>query len=101
MENHGKSAAASIADLDLRVKAWAVSSADKLGIKGAKKAKVEVNWDRVTFTPSQPEWREQRGVPQPHSNRVVYSSTFTNRTGVNAEHTIKVLVELKSNQINT
>ena len=84
-----------VTDLDQLVKDWAVANADKLGIRNAKKARVEVVWDRVTFTPDEAGWKKVAGVPQP-PNRTIYSSSFSNRTAEKAEHHLKVERSSKS-----
>ena len=78
-----------VTDLDLLVKNWAVSIADKLGIKNAKKARIQVVWDHVTFTLQRTDWQARPGVPQPPS-RTIYSSSFLNNTAEQAEHSLKV-----------
>ena len=78
-----------IADLDQLVKGWAVHNGEKLNIKNAKKARVEVVWDHVTFTPGQPAWQPHVHIPQP-PNRTIYSSSFRNNTDEQAEHSLKV-----------
>lgn len=89
--SRNRAAASGITDLDVLVKTWASETGGRMGIKDAKKARTEVIWDRVRFTPGVPDWKElASGVPQPHSNRIVYASSFENRTPVEAKHTLKV-----------
>lgn len=81
---------ANVTDIEEIVKTWAWTSFNKTRGKGLQTLKydevrMDVNWSRVRFTPSRPEYSDAKMVDQPNS-KVVFTSTFENNTDSEQEH---------------
>nr|KAG5697978.1 hypothetical protein BaRGS_030291 [Batillaria attramentaria] len=74
-------------DLEARVKQWARDNGKRLHLKYAEKARVEVSWDRVKFTPVEPKWIRSNQCPSP-PHVTIYKSTFQNNSDEETEHTL-------------
>lgn len=81
---------ANVTDIEEIVKTWAWTSFVKTRGKDFQKLKIDevkmdVNWSRVRFTPSAPEYSDTSMVDQPNS-KIVFTSTFENNTDSSQEH---------------
>ncbi|KAH3876945.1 uncharacterized protein LOC127870150 [Dreissena polymorpha] len=81
---------ANVTDVEEIVLNWAWNSFLKTRGADYKKlkfedVKMEVNWTRVKFTPSMPEYSDGKMVDQPNS-KIVFTSTFLNNTNCEQEH---------------
>ncbi|XP_052798830.1 uncharacterized protein LOC128230528 [Mya arenaria] len=81
---------ANVTDLEEVVKTWAWTAFVRTRSDQYKKLKLDdismdVNWARVRFTPTTPEYADSRMVDSPTS-KVVFTSTFVNNTNKEQEH---------------
>lgn len=81
---------ANVTDIEEIVKTWAWTSFVKTRGQDYKKLKFEdvkmdINWTRVRFTPSPPQYFDTSMVDQPNS-KIVFTSTFENNTDSDQEH---------------
>lgn len=81
---------ANVTDIEEIVKTWAWTSFVKTRGNDHKKlkydeVKMDINWSRVRFTPSAPEYFDTSMVDQPNS-KIVFTSTFRNNTKSEQEH---------------
>ncbi|XP_053384884.1 uncharacterized protein LOC128550253 [Mercenaria mercenaria] len=81
---------ANVTDIEEIVKTWAWTSFVKTRGKDFQKLKfdevnLDVNWSRVRFNPSVPEYSDKSMVDQPNS-KIVFTSTFENNTDSEQEH---------------
>lgn len=81
---------ANVTDIEEIVKTWAWTSFSMTRGRELQKLKydevrMDVNWSRVRFTPSRPEYSDAKMVDQPNS-KVVFTSTFENNTDSEQEH---------------
>ena len=81
---------ANVTDIEEIVKTWAWTSFVKTRGKDYQKlkldeVKMDVNWTRVRFNPSPPEYSDSSMVDQPNS-KIVFTSTFENNTDAEQEH---------------
>lgn len=79
-----------VTDIEEIVQTWAWNSFVKTRGQDYKKlkyddVKMEINWSRVRFTPSEPEYFDRSMVDQPNS-KIVFTSTFENNTDTEQEH---------------
>ena len=81
---------ANVTDIEQIVKTWAWTSFVKTRGKDHQKlkfdeVKIDINWSRVRFTPSPPEYFDSNMVDQP-SSKIVFTSTFENNTESDQDH---------------
>lgn len=81
---------ANVTDIEQMVKTWAWTSFVKTRGKDHQKlkfddVKMDLNWSRVKFTPTAPEYFDTNMVDQPNS-KIVFTSTFENTTNSEQEH---------------
>ena len=79
-----------VTDIEEIVKTWAWTAFLKTRGKDLQKLKfddvvMEVNWSRVRFVPSAPDYSDKNMVDQPNS-KIVFSSKFENNTDSDQEH---------------
>lgn len=79
-----------VTDIEDIVKTWAWTAFLKTRGKDLQKLKFEdvnmnVNWSRVRFQPSAPDYSDTNMVDQPNS-KIVFTSTFENNTDSEQEH---------------
>ncbi|OWF52400.1 uncharacterized protein LOC110447870 [Mizuhopecten yessoensis] len=84
---------ANIADIEEIVQTWAWTAFQKTRSKDVSKLKLEdvkldVNWSRVRFFRSEPEFSDGQMVELPNS-QIVFTSTFINNTEQDQEHSFK------------
>lgn len=82
-----------IADLEEIVKTWAWDAFLRTRLKEHQKlrfedVKLEVNWSRVKFTSSHPEYADQRFTERPQS-QIVFRSNYENHTDHDQEHSFQ------------
>jgi hypothetical protein len=86
-------AMSNVTDIDEIVKSWAWTSFVRTRSKDHTKLRfedvhLEVNWSRVRFTPSSPNYSDENMVESPKS-QVVFKSTFVNNTETEQEHSFQ------------